>query len=458
VKGVVCAPGNNQLEYTDMRKDIGLIAGIVLAGGMNTIVAQAPADTILQKASLTQCVQYALAHQPTVQQAAVDERIAETAIRVRLSDWLPQINGGFNYQHNFQLQRSVFQGGTPTTIGVYNTSGITVGLNQAIFNRDVFLANRTAKDVRRQAKQNTSANKIEVAVTVSKAFYDVLLTGKQVSLIDEDIARIDRSLKDATHQYKAGIVDKTDYKRAQIALNNSQAQKKQYQQQYIERIAWLKQQMGYPDSLSLELTYDSVLLEQQIMIDTLQKVAYDNRIEFQQLQTQRRLLDANLLYYKYGALPSVGLFGGYNINFFNNSASKLYNTAYPNSFAGITLAIPIFRGSRRVWEMRQANLEINRLDLEMISLRNAIIYQYNASIAAYKSSLASYLALKDNLSLAEEVYNTIQLQYKAGIKLYLDVIIAQTDLRTTQVNYLNALYQVLSSELDVQRALGSLTY
>jgi outer membrane protein TolC len=66
--------------------------------------------------------------------------------------------------------------------------------------------------------------------------------------------------------------------------------------------------------------------------------------------------------------------------------------------------------------------------------------------------------LQENLEIAREVYNTIQLQYKAGVKTYLDVIIAETDLRTSQVNYTNALYQLLSSKLDVQRALGTIPY
>jgi len=77
-------------------------------------------------------------------------------------------------------------------------------------------------------------------------------------------------------------------------------------------------------------------------------------------------------------------------------------------------------------------------------------------MAGYKSNLNQYFVLKDNLELAQEVYNTIQLQYKAGIKTYLDVIIAESDLRTSQVNYTNALYQVLSSKLDVQKALGDI--
>ena len=79
-------------------------------------------------------------------------------------------------------------------------------------------------------------------------------------------------------------------------------------------------------------------------------------------------------------------------------------------------------------------------------------------LAAYKGYLSYYYILKDNLAIATEVYNTIQLQYKAGIKTYLDVIFAETDLRSAQVNYTNALYQVISAKLDVQKELGSIQY
>ena len=64
--------------------------------------------------------------------------------------------------------------------------------------------------------------------------------------------------------------------------------------------------------------------------------------------------------------------------------------------------------------------------------------------------------LKANLELARDVYRIIQLQYKAGTKTYLELITAETDLRTAELNRTNALYQLLSSKLDVQKALGTI--
>jgi outer membrane protein TolC len=79
-------------------------------------------------------------------------------------------------------------------------------------------------------------------------------------------------------------------------------------------------------------------------------------------------------------------------------------------------------------------------------------------MADYRSNLNTYDVLKTNLELADDVYRTIQLQYRAGTKTYLELISAETDLRTAQLNRTNALYQLLRSKLDVQKALGTVQY
>ena len=57
----------------------------------------------------------------------------------------------------------------------------------------------------------------------------------------------------------------------------------------------------------------------------------------------------------------------------------------------------------------------------------------------------------------KDVYHVVSLQYREGIKTYLDVIISQSDLRTAELNYYNALFQLLSSKIDLQKALGTLS-
>jgi outer membrane protein len=414
-------------------------------------------DSLLREATLQNIIQYALKNQPLVQQSVIDEKITEQQIKSKLADWYPQLNFNYLYQHNFQVQTSII-GGNPVKLGVDNTSALQFTASQSIFNRDVLLANRTKGDVRLQVKQQTENTKIEVVASVSKAFYDVLATEQQIKVVNENIVRLERSLKDARAQYDAGVVDKTDYKRATIALNNAKASKKSNEEALKAKTEYLKALMNYPETAAIAIIYDSASLENELAVDTLQAVDYAKRIEYQQLHTQRKLLEANVKYNKWDFFPSVSANGAYNLNYLNNDFGKLYNQSFPNSYAGLTLAFPIFQGGKRKYNIRQAEWQLKRTDLDIISLKNSVNTEYITAMADYKSSLSNYQAVKENVLLAQEVYDVINLQYRSGIKTYLEVVNAETDLRTSQINYFNALYQVLSSKIDLQKSLGEIRY
>lgn len=419
-------------------------------------------DTLLQQASLHDCVQYALKHQPLINESQVNEDITETTVKSKLSEWYPQINLAYNLQHYLQLPTSFFPDANgnkkATRIGVQNTSSIQLTGTQSIFNSDLLLASRTAADVRTQARQTTIGDKIDVVVEVSKAYYDLLFSEQQVKVLDENIIRLERSYRDAFNQYQGGIVDKTDYKRAQIALNNTRADRKRAQEDIDTKYATLKQLMGYPVQNTLSVIYDSLQMEREIFIDTLQLVQPTNRIEYQLLQTEKSLLQANVKYNKWSYLPTISAFGSYIPAFQNDKFTDLYNHVYPSSYIGLQVTLPLFLGRKRIYNTRNAELQVTRLQWSIADLNNVINQQYIQALSTYKGNLAEYNALKENLTLAKDVYNTLQLQYSAGIKTYLDVIIAETDLRSAQLNYLAALNQVLSSKLDIQKALGSIQY
>lgn len=408
--------------------------------------------------SLEECIVYALNHQTNIRQSVIDEQITEREIKVRLSDWYPQIGVSGNYQYNFQRPTSIFNN-SAQQVGTNNIAGAYFGLNQTIFNREVVIAQQSASDVRLNAKQTTTSTKIDVVSNVSKAFYDLLLSQTQIILLDTDIVLLQRSLKDAYNQYKGGLVDKTDYQRATISLNNARALHKTAEEQYKSRAAILKLNMSYPVDSSLIVAYDSAAMLAQILsVDTLQNVDVNNRIEYQQLTTQKRLEQDNLKFYKWGFLPTVSAFGEYNLNYYSDQFKNLYQNNYPNSYAGLSISIPIFTGTRRVQEIRIARLQLEKLDYNFTSLKDSINTQYIQAMSAYKANLNNFFEQRENLSLAREVYNIIMLQYRAGIKTYLDVVTANNDLFNAQIFYTNAIFQVLSNKIDVERALGTLKY
>jgi outer membrane protein len=435
---------------------IGFIT-VGLGAGSLSASAQITSDTLPSLATVEACVQFALKHFPLVQQAALDEQITDRQIKSRLAEWYPQIGLNANYQNNFQLPAILF-GGKIVYSGTFNSSSVALGLTQTLFNRDVLLASQTKRDVMTQIHQFSVSDKIDVTVNVSKAFYDVLLTEQDISVLDDDIVRLERNLKDTYNQYQGGLVDKTDYKRATISLNNSKAQRKTDQETLKAKYAVLVQLMGYTGKDPLHLVYDSATMEQQVVMDTTAVPDYNQRIEFQQLMTQKRLQQAEVKYQKWAYIPTVSAGAGYSLNYLNPEFSQLYSNNFPTSYAGLTISVPIFQGTQRTQNIRIAELQLTRIDWDVVNLQSQINTQYTQALAVYKSDLNNYYVQRDNLNLAREVFNTIELQYRSGVKAYLDLITSETDLRTAQVNYSDALYQVLSSKLDVEKALGSIKF
>ena len=418
------------------------------------VFAQQKTDTVV---TLKQCVDFALRNQPAVKQAAIDQQINEKDIRIGLSAWLPQVSSSDFYQYYFKGSPPVV---TPAYIATGSTvdqySGLGLQASQVIYNNDVLQAAKAAKYSREYYKQNTLSSQINVVSDVSKAFFDVLLSEKQLDILNEDIVRLQRSLKDAYSRYEAGAADKIDYKQATISLNNSLAARKQTAEAINSKLAYLKQIMGLSRNHNLILSYDSTHYEQEASIDTNQQLDINKRIEFRLLQTQKNLENVNVSYYKWGFLPSLSAVGSYNWYFLSTQLSSLYNRSVPTGYAGLTLDLPIFQGTKRLQNLSKARLQADRTDLDITNTSNTINTEYVEALASYKSNYTNYQLIRQNVDLAKDVYKVVSLQYREGIKTYLDVIVSQSDLRTAELSYYNALFQLLSSKIDLEKSLGIL--
>lgn len=450
------------LNSAALNRTIFLII-LLLLGSSNTFSQQwekpetSSGDTAF---TLAGCIKYALKHQPAVNQSYIDEAIARTNNQIALSSWLPQVNGAANYLHYFQSAPTlVINNGNLGLVqgGAFDMSTPSVSANQTLFSTDVLLAVRGAKLNTLAARQHTESTKIELVSNVSKAFYDLLLSVSQVGVFKEDTARLRKNQSDAYNRYVSGISDKVDYKQATISLNNTLSQLKNATEAVNAKQAVLKQYMGYPSGNAISVHFDTLQMLREISIDTAAQLDFEKRIEFQQLATTRRIQRETTSYYQLSFLPSLSAFYNYNILYENAAFADLFSHAYPYSLIGLQLNLPIFTGLRRWENVHRSKLLEMRLDWDEVNLRLTISTQYNQALAAYKSNLYYLNKQRDNMQMAREVYNIVQLQYREGIKAYLDVIIAESDLVTSEVNYLNALFQLLESKVDLEKAMGDIS-
>ena len=195
-----------------------------------------------------------------------------------------------------------------------------------------------------------------------------------------------------------------------------------------------------------------------IHIDTTQQLQYEKRIEYQEVKTNQALQNELVKYYHYSFLPTVSAFYNYNLSFENNNFPNLLSNSYPSQLVGLSFSIPIFTGFSRINNLHKAKLQRQILDWSETDLKSEIYTEYSSALGNYKGNYYNLELLQRNVALARRVYFVVTLQYKQGIVAYLNVITAESNLITAEISYLNALFQVLSNKIDLQKAMGNISY
>ena len=98
------------------------------------------------------------------------------------------------------------------------------------------------------------------------------------------------------------------------------------------------------------------------------------------------------------------------------------------------------------------------IDLGEISLQSQIYSEYSNALATYKSNLYELATMGENEAMAKKVYKIVSLQYNQGIVPYLNVVNAESNLINSEIGYINTLFQVLSSKIDLEKSMGLINY
>ncbi|HTS42999.1 MAG TPA: TolC family protein [Puia sp.] len=416
-----------------------------------------PPDTI-PAFTLDQCIAYAMQHQPALKQSLINIDITKASNAVNVSGWFPQVNVSAVGTHYLTLPTSFVKNSGGALVeqktGVVNTVVPVFSVSQAIFSPSLLLASKSVRLYNQQAAEAVDSTKINLVANVSKTFYNLLLTLEQIKVLKEDTERLVKNLNDTYHQYVSGLVDETDYDEAAISLNNSKAQLKQANENIIPQYALLKQVMGFPPPQQFNVSFDTLQMMNDIYFDTTLQLEYQKRIEFQQLRTSKEIQEEFVHYYKTAWLPTLSGFFYYDYPYQNNTFNDLFSSAYPYSYVGLSFTIPIFTGLARTQNLRRARLQEELLNWDEVALESEIYSEYTTAMANYKGNLYNMKVMKDNEDLARRTYDIVYLQYQEGVVAYLNVITAESNLISSEIGYINALFQVLSSKIDLEKSMG----
>jgi outer membrane protein len=218
----------------------------------------------------------------------------------------------------------------------------------------------------------------------------------------------------------------------------------------------LKFLMGMPQKDELVLT--ETLTEADLKKDALQDTAvvYDNRKEIQQLNIAQKLGQYNIDRYKLGKIPSIAAFGSYSKNAQRQQFDIFRGEWFTTSVVGVKISVPIFDGNARNARISKAKLELAKTKNTTEQLKELIDNEVKQAQLKMKTALLTIDNQKENMKLAEQVYNVTKKKYEQGLGSNQEIYTSQTELRVAQTNYYSSLYDAIIAKIDYLKAIGKL--
>jgi len=451
----------NQQKYMKYKLSIFLI---LFSFGLFTLKAQ---QTEPYQFSLQQAIDFALKHQSSVLNADIDVQIAKNKVNETTGIGLPQVSTNFSFQDFVKVPVSLIPGeffgepaGTfiPVQFGVKYQSTLGLEASQLLFDGSYLVGLQASKTYKELSIRNSKRTKIETAVAVTKAYYSVLVSNEQLNLLDANLTRLKKSLNDTEAYFKNGFVEKIDLDRLKVLSNNLETERQNVIRLLDLNTKLLKFQMGMPIETGLKLTdgISDIQIDTEVLLPD--SNAYINRVEYSLLQTQKKLNELNLKRYKSEFLPSIAAFGATSSIYQNNNFSELYDTRFPTTVVGLRLSLPIISGGQRIFKIKSAALEVKKSANDLTNAKNGISLEIAQAKTSYQNGYQSLENQKRNMELSKEVLRVAKIKYEQGVGSSLEVTSAETALKESQNNYINALYDLLINKVNLDRALGKITY
>ena len=436
--------------------------------------------------SVKQCVDYANKNAVQVKNALLDIDIQRQQNRQITAVALPQVSGSISGNHFFDipiqnipdfvryniydvLEKKAVKDGSGNAItnpknfsplpfsvtSPWNATG-SIDVQQLLFDGQVFVGLVARDAVLEYAKKNVAITQEQVKANVYKIYYQLVVGKKQLGSLDANIERFEKLLHDTKEIFKNGFAEKLDVDKVMVQLNNIKTEKIKIENALAAGNAGLKFLMNMPQKEELVLT--DTLSDADLKSGILdESYDYKNLAEMQLLAIAEKLGGYNIRRYKLSKIPTIAAYASYSKNA-QRSSFNFFGKGdwYSTSLVGVKIAVPIFDGNSRNAHIQQSKYELQKTRNTIAQLKESIDYDVEHSHINMKTALLTMDNQKQNIELAEKVYNTTKKKYEQGLGSNQEIYFAETELKVAQTNYYNSLYDAINARIDYLKATGKL--
>ena len=435
-------------------------------------VASITAPSAKAGMSLKEAINYALQNNPELKKSKFDVSISRETVKQTVAIGLPQVTASGGYQHYNRIPGNWIKNFAPTPGAPeyiflqfqqqVNSTG-TIGVNQLLFDGSYLVGLKATKQFVDMSKFLEAKTEYDVQVNVSKAYLMVASTRMNIGLLENNIAVLEKSTADVKALFEEGFSEELDYQRLQLSLNNLKVQKQKLENTVDMLLNVLKLQIGMDLTENLELSDDIESIDAYIRMSDIANTSSWNpslRPEFQVLNQAITLGKLDKKRYQMGYLPKlVGFYQHQQMtmrpefNFFESNLTP-NNNWVPSDLFGLQIQCTLFDGLNAQSKIREVQYKIDKAEVDLKSFENAASMEWKNAQNTYKLQLQQAALQKENMDLAQDIYDKTQIKFQEGVGSTLEMAQAESELKNSQINYLNAVYDLVLAKIEYHKAIG----
>ena len=415
-----------------------------------------------QKYTLKQCIDYSLQNHLSNQVYKNNDEIAKQQGREAIAGYLPQVNVNATFDDNIKRQTSVFPA-TPLTnneiayikLGQPFVTNPVARLDQTIYDQSMIYGIKANQPNKEIAILNEKQNQETLIYNTTAAFIETVIYAEKIRILAKNEAKYKELLDIKKLQYEKGTATQVDYNRILVTYKNIVAEKTLAETNRELGLNKLKDAMGMNLDESFKiidsLDYDRLIPNSDIsQFDVSQLFTYKintQKIRLQEIDVKRK---------KAAFLPILTGYAQYGAQSYSQTTSTLFQNWYDYSAVGVKLSIPVFSGFRKESQLKQSQLTLLNLQKNFMITNNTLRLQALNANTQLKKSYSDVSNNKENLDLAQEVFDITNFQYQKGAGTLTDLLNSEYSLKEAQNNYITSMLNLLSSTLNNEKANGTL--
>jgi outer membrane protein len=413
-----------------------------------------------EKWTLRQCIDYAIEHNVTIRQTALEVERAEIDLNTTRNSRLPSVSAGAG--QNFSFGRtSVDIGGDTPEYRNTQTSNTSLSLSAGMPIFQGFRINNQVKAGRIELQASAAGlekAKQSLELSIAGYYLDVLFKKEILAVYREQLALTRKQVANTSTLVNEGKVARTQLYEIEAQLAQSEVSEVNAVNDLALSLLTLQQALNLQNGMDFDIAdveIDTLSPSDLVGFDSpsdIYQTAVGNRPAVREAELRLQSSELSVKIAKSAYLPSLNLSAnanaGYMYMFGQNYPQESLADQIRNRHSesvGLNLSIPIFNRNSTRNSVRTARLGVMNQTLALEGVKQTLYKEIQQAYQRAVAASARYESSTKALTASNEAFRAMEVRYESGKATVYEYSDAHTKLISSQSDQTQAKYDYVFS-------------